>query len=204
VRIAQALGCTHTPPGAATLHTILRHVDRDEGAAPLGAWAERVVESLPTVPEAPATVVALEGNTRRGATHHGAPGLPRCSALAHHGGMPLVHPAVDDTTHAITAVETIVRPWGLEGRMVTMDALLTQRHVAQSLVDTGGDEVRIVQEHPPRLRAEIARVFSSTPRALPRRTATRGGQSSIKCQKPLCCGGPRGGVVTVTPVAALT
>jgi predicted transposase YbfD/YdcC len=51
----------------------------------------------------------------------------------------------------------------LEGRMVTMDALLTQRHVAQTIVEKGGDSVMIVKETPPRLRADIALVFTLPP-----------------------------------------
>src|SRR3989442_5276302 len=39
-RIAQALGFTHATPCAATLHTIFRHVNRDEFEAHLGAWAD--------------------------------------------------------------------------------------------------------------------------------------------------------------------
>jgi hypothetical protein len=44
-----------------------------------------------------------------------------------------------------------------------MDALLTQRHVAQTIVDEGGDDVMIVKEHQPQLRADIALVFTLPP-----------------------------------------
>ena len=37
LRIAQALGFTHATPCAATLHTVFRHVNRDEFEAHLGA-----------------------------------------------------------------------------------------------------------------------------------------------------------------------
>jgi predicted transposase YbfD/YdcC len=163
VRIAQALGFTHTPPCAATLHTIFRHVDRDEFEAHLGAWADRVVERLPTAPEAPETVVALDGKTLRGSKHQGAPGTHLLSALAHHVGMTLAQHAVDDKTNEITAVETILHQLVLEGRIVTMDALLTQRHVAQTIVDQGGDYVMIGKEKQPRLRADIELVFTLPP-----------------------------------------
>src|SRR6266487_5680817 len=64
--IAQALGFTHTTPCAATLHTVFRHVNRDEFEAYVGAWANSVVESLPTTAETPAAAVALDGKTLRG------------------------------------------------------------------------------------------------------------------------------------------
>ncbi len=138
-RMAHALGFTHATPCAATLHTIFRHVNRDEFEAYMGAWADRVVERLPTTAETPAAAVALDGKTLRGSTKPGAPGMHLLSALAHHVGVTLAHHAVDDKTNEIIAVETLVHQLVLEGRVMTMDALLTQRHVAQTIVDKGGD-----------------------------------------------------------------
>jgi predicted transposase YbfD/YdcC len=107
--------------------------------------------------------VAREGKTLRGPKKQGAPGTHLFSALAHQGGGTLTQRAVDDTTNAITAVETILAHLVLEGRMVTMDALLTQRHMAQSIVDKGGDYVMIVKAHQPQLRADIALVCTLPP-----------------------------------------
>jgi predicted transposase YbfD/YdcC len=44
-----------------------------------------------------------------------------------------------------------------------MDALLTQRQVAQTIVDAGGDYVMIVKENQPQLKADIALVFTLPP-----------------------------------------
>ena len=52
-------------------------------------------------------------------------------------------------------VETVLRQRVLPGRVLTMDALLTQRHVAQTIVDAGGDDVMIVKNNQPQLRAAI-------------------------------------------------
>ena len=163
VRIAQALGFTHATPCAATLHTIFRHVHRDEFEAHLGAWAARVVESLPPGPETPETAIALDGKTLRGSKKQGAPGVHLLSALAHQVGVTLAQHAVDDKTNEITAVETLLQQLVLEGRIFTMDALLTQRHIAQTIVEKGGDYVMIVKEHQPRLRADIELVFTLPP-----------------------------------------
>jgi predicted transposase YbfD/YdcC len=162
-RIAQALGFTHSPPCAATLHTVFRHVDRDAFEAHLGAWADQVVGSLPPGLEMPATAIALDGKTLRGSKKQGAPGTHLLSALAHQVGVTLAQHAVDDKTNEITAVETILQPLVLEGRIVTMDALLTQRHIAQTIVDKGGDYVMIVKENQPQLRADIELVFTLPP-----------------------------------------
>jgi predicted transposase YbfD/YdcC len=162
-RIAQALGFTHATPCAATLHTIFRHVDRDEFETHLGAWADSVVGSLPAPPEAPEPAVALDGKTLRGTKKQGAPGAHLLSALAHQVGVTFAQHAVDDKTNEITAVGTILEQLVLEGRIVTMDALLTQRHVAQTIVDKGGDYVMIVKDNQPQLRADIALVFTLPP-----------------------------------------
>jgi len=146
-RIAQARGFTHATPCAATLHTILRHVNRDEFEAYVGAWADRVVASLPPTAEMPAAAVALDGKTLRGSTKPGAPGMHLLSALAHHVGVTLAPHAVDAKTNEITAVETLWHPLVLAGRVMPMDALLTQRRVAQTIVDKGGDYGMMVKEN---------------------------------------------------------
>jgi predicted transposase YbfD/YdcC len=163
LRIAQALGFTHATPCAATLHTVFRHVNRDAFEAHLGAWADQVVRSLPPRLETSETAIALDGKTLRGSKKQGAPGIHLLSALAHHVGVTLAQHAVDDKTNEITAVETLLQHLVLEGRIVTMDALLTQRHIAQTIVDKGGDYVMVVKENQPHLRADIELVFTLPP-----------------------------------------
>jgi len=162
-RIAQALGFTHNTPCAATLHTVFRHVDRDALEAKLGAWAEGVVVTTPAAPSAGEAAVALDGKTLRGSSKQGAPGVHLLSALSHHLGLTLAQQAVDDKTNEITQVETVLRQLVLPGRVLTMDALLTQRHVAQTIVDAGGDYVMIVKNNQPQLRADIELVFTLPP-----------------------------------------
>jgi predicted transposase YbfD/YdcC len=169
--IAQALGFTHNTPCAATLHTLCRHVDRDDLEARLGAWAESVVVSTPAASSAGEVAVALDGKTLRGSKKQGAPGVHLLSALSHHVGLTLTQQAVDAKTNDITQVETVLRQIVLKDRVVTMDALLTQRHVAQTIVDEGGDYVMIVKENQPQLRADIALVFTLPPAGDRQKTA---------------------------------
>src|SRR5215467_3918390 len=162
-RIAQALGFTHNTPCAATLHTVFRHVARDVLEAKLGAWAEGGVVSTPAAPSAGEAAVARDGKTLRGSSKQGAPGSHLLSALSHHMGLTLAHQAVEAKTNEITQVETVLRQLVLPGRVLTMDALLTQRHVAQTIVDAGGDYVMIVKNNQPQLRADIELVFTLPP-----------------------------------------
>jgi hypothetical protein len=138
-RLAHALGFPHNTPCAATRHTVLRHVDRDAGEAQWGAWAEGVVVSTPVAPSAGEAARALAGKTLRGSRTPGAPGAHLVSALSHHVGLPLAQQAVDDNTNASTQVATVLPHLVLPGRVCTMDALLTQRQVAQTMVEKGGE-----------------------------------------------------------------
>jgi predicted transposase YbfD/YdcC len=161
--LAQALGFTHNTPCAATLHTVFRHVDRDSIEAKLGAWAESIVGSPPAPPAGEQAAIALDGKTLRGSRKQGAPGVHLLSAVSHHMGLTLAQGAVNDKTNEITQVETLLRHLALPGRVCTMDALLTQRQVAQTIVDGGGDYVMIVKENQPQLRADIELVFTLPP-----------------------------------------
>ena len=165
-RIAQALGFTHIPPCAATLHLIFRRLDCVGFEAQLGAWAESVVASTPggpARPQAAEPAVALDGKTLRGSRKQGAPGVHLLSALAHQVGVTLAQQAVADKTNEITAVETVLGQMVLKGRVVTMDALLTQTAVAQTIVDAGGDYVMSVQANQPHRRSDIELIFAEPP-----------------------------------------
>jgi len=161
--IAQALGFTHNTPCAATLHTIFRCIDREAFEAKVGAWAESMVATAPAAPEAPEIAIAVDGKTLRGSKKQGAPETHLVSVLAHRAGLTLMQEAVAAKTNEIKEVETVFGQIALTGRIVTMDALLTQRQVAQTIVEAGGDYVMIVKENQPQLKADIELVFTLPP-----------------------------------------
>jgi predicted transposase YbfD/YdcC len=161
--IAHALGFTHNTPCASTLHTIFRRLDCEVFEAKLGVWAERGVTQTPATPEAPEAAMAVDGKTLRGSKKQGAPGTHLLSVLAHRLGLTLTQQAVAAKTNEIKEVETVLRQIVLTARVVTMDALLTQRQVAQTIVAAGGDYVMIVKENQPQLKADIELVFTLPP-----------------------------------------
>ena len=160
--MAHALGFTHNTPCAATLFTIFGHVDRAAFEAQLGAWADSVVVTTPAA-DTPEDAMAVDGKTLRGSKKQGAPGTHVLSVLSHRLGLTLAQQAVDVKTNEIKAIETVLAQIVLHGRVLTMDALLTQRQVAQTMVDKGGDYVMIVKENQPQLKADIELVFTLPP-----------------------------------------
>ena len=136
---AHALGFTHHTPCASTLHPIFRCLDREAFEAKVGAWVARMVATEPAVPAAPAIAIAVDGKTLRGSKKQGAPETHVVSVLAHRVGLTLPQPAVAAKTHEIKEVETVCGESVLAGRIVPMDTLLTQRQVAPTIREAGGD-----------------------------------------------------------------
>ena len=168
--LVRALGFTHRSPCAAPLHTVLRYVDRETVEAKLGAWAEGLLGEAPGS-QGDEEAIALDGKTLRGSQKQGAPGAHLLSALAHRVGLTLAQQAVDDKTNEIPVALALLRHMVLEGRIVTMDALVTQRQIAQQIVAARGDYVMVVKENQPQLWEDIATVFALPPVAGERRTA---------------------------------
>lgn len=169
--LVDALGFTHpTPPCPATLCTVLRQVDRAQVEAVLGAWAESVLAAMPPKPT-DAEAIALDGKAVRGSQHQGASMAHLLSALSHRLGLTLGQQAVGDKTNEIGHVVPLLRGLVLEGRIFTMDALLTQRSVAQTIVAGGGDYVMLAKGNQPTLEHDIALVFREPPEDDPQSVA---------------------------------
>ena len=158
----QALGFTRqTAPCAATFFQAFRKLDRNEVERILGAWAEEVLAATAPVPGEEA--LALDGKTLRGSKKQGAPGTHLLSVVSHRLGLTVAQRGVDAKTNEIPVAKEVLAGLVLQGRVFTMDALLTQREVAQQIVDGGGDYVMVVKGNQPTLEEDIARVFAGPP-----------------------------------------
>lgn len=126
-----------TAPCAATLDLIFRRLDRTAVEAALGRWAEGVLAGLPT-PCGALEGVACDGKALRGSRTQGAPDAHPLSAVSHRLDVTVAQEAVDDKTNEIGAIPTLLAQLLLAGRVITLDTLLTQRAVAQTIVDGQG------------------------------------------------------------------
>jgi predicted transposase YbfD/YdcC len=157
--LARALGFTHKKtPCAATLHTVFRLLDVAFFESKLRQWAEQVLAAYPPRPDQD-EAIAIDGKTERGSKKQGAPGTHLLSALSHRLGVTLGQLAVDDKTNETFAIEDLLDVLVLKGRIVTVDALHTQRFIAQTICDWGADYVMIVKENQPAMRADIGLLF---------------------------------------------
>jgi predicted transposase YbfD/YdcC len=101
---------------------------------------------------------AVDGKTLRGATNCGAP-THLVSLVQHGSGVTLAQAAVAQKRSEITAVPALLRSRDLTDTIITMDALLTQRALAQQIVDQQGCYLMIVKANQPHLRDDLALFF---------------------------------------------
>lgn len=159
----QALGfLSHKTPAASTLHSILRQVDIDLLEAKLAQWAESLLQTF-TPNDLPYHPLAIDGKTLRGSKKQGALDTHLLSVLSHHTGLTLFQHSVDEKTNEIGAISSVLENLILEGKIVTVDALLTQRKVAEEILKRGGEYVMIVKENQPQLRSIIEGAIEGIP-----------------------------------------
>jgi hypothetical protein len=121
-------------PSVGTLHTIFRYLDKQALETKLQEWAETMLAQMPASSQA----LAIDGKSLRGSQKQGACDVHLLSAVSHGLGLTVCQKAVAEKTNEIGAVETVLAALVLEGRIVTVDALLTQKQVAQSILSKGG------------------------------------------------------------------
>lgn len=180
--LTRALGFTRPKtPCCATLHNLLAELDWTAFETQLRAWVQAVEEQLASSPprtpgecrqpEAPAEeALAIDGKTLRGALKMNAAVVSLVSALGHRLGITFGLGQVKDGDE-IAAVEELLKNLVLTGKVVTLDALHTQRETAQQIIDGGGDYVMIVKGNQPQLRAAIRRLLAPESTAPDRQTA---------------------------------
>ncbi len=151
-KLAQALGFKDgKTPCAATFSNIFRRLDKQALEAKLALWAQSLLNQAPTAWEA----IAIDGKSLRGSKKQGAPAAHLLSAVGHQLGLTLGQVGVADKTNEIRAIQELFRELTLKDRVITVDALLTQREVAQTVIDQGGDYVMVVKENQLGLLAQV-------------------------------------------------
>lgn len=150
------------PPGrrpcAATLHRVLKALDADAFERAIGGW-------LAGTGAAPRDPLAVDGKALRGV--HGAdiPGVHLVSAYAHGAAVVVAQLRTEGKGQEIAAAKQVLAELPLAGRVVTADALLTQREACEQVVAQGGDYLFPVKDNQPALEADLAGAFSPAARA---------------------------------------
>jgi DDE family transposase len=177
-------GRTPRTPAPSTLFRLARDLDLAALAGALHGWfaaiAARTGAALP-LPErggVPLDQVALDGKTVRGASARRADtGEAFLHLVAAY--QPALRTVLDQAACAgkgqeLAAVEVLLGRLPLKGRVLTGDALLTQRGVCAAIVAGGGDYLFPVKENQPALLADLEAAFSPPAAARPGRARAAG------------------------------
>jgi predicted transposase YbfD/YdcC len=105
---------------------------------------------------------ALDGKMIRGAAAHGER-VHLVSLVRHGAGYTLGQVAVPEKSNEITAAPSLLAGRDLRGTVITSDAILTQRELAQQILDQGGHYLMVVKGNQPELWEHIEFLFRVPP-----------------------------------------
>lgn len=105
--------------------------------------------------------ISLDGKTLRGTIPFGQTrGVHLLAAYFPGEGLVFVQVAVASRENEIVAAPQVLKMLDLQGKIITGDALLTQRKLSIQIVESGGDYVFPVKENQPQLLQDIQTLFA--------------------------------------------
>lgn len=152
----------HGVPCPRWLNILMNRIDPNLFSACFMAWAR---ELRPDAPD----LVALDGKTSR-RSHDRSAGLAALhlvSAFATRERLVLGQEAVADKSSEIEAIpallERLGEDGGLQGALVTIDAVACNPKIAAKIIDQGADYLLAVKANQPTLHGEVERFFADAP-----------------------------------------
>lgn len=144
-------------PTAQTFRKVFRLIDKRAMSEAFAAWAGSLRGTEPEI-------VAIDGKTLRGSkkARDGEGALHLVSAYATRAGLVLAQHAVDGKSNEITAIPELLDMLMLDGAIVTIDAMGTQKDIAARIVQKGGHYVLALKGNQPGL-LEDAELYLADP-----------------------------------------
>src|SRR5215211_1402838 len=142
-------------PSHDTLERLFKRLDPVAFGRCFGRWSAALAGALGLVQ------VAVDGKALRGSADRagGLRALHLVSAWATENKLSLGQVAVDEKSNEITAIPELLRLLDLQGALVSIDAMGTQKDIAAQVVEQGGDYVLPVKGNQGRLQEDIAASF---------------------------------------------
>ena len=145
----------HAIAPAQTLRRTLARLDPQRLEEAFVMWTASLVRRI-------SGVVAIDGKTLRGSKQDagGAGALHLVSAWAHEVGLILAQRAVDGKSNEITAIPELLDMIEIEGAIVTIDAMGTQKDIAARIVARKADYVLALKGNQGTLQEDAALFFA--------------------------------------------
>jgi predicted transposase YbfD/YdcC len=149
----------HGVPGGRWLTLLMNRIDPGLFSCAFTSWVRA------TWPERP-DFIAIDGKTSRRSHDRaaGKPALHLVSAFATTARLVLGQEAVTDKSNELSAIPVLVKRLaengGIEGALVSIDAIATNATVAGLIKDAGADYLLAVKANQPGLRSEVEAFFA--------------------------------------------
>src|SRR3954466_8670679 len=173
----------HGIPSHDTLGEVVAALDPELFKGCFTRWVEGLRESEPAL-------VAVDGKTSR-RTHARGKGrdpLHLVSAWATRQRLVLGQEAVAGKSNEITAIPLLLERLALQGALVTIDAIGTQREIATAILRRGGDYLLALKENRPATFEEVEAFFADPPPgSLDTFETTDAGHGRIEARRHAVC-----------------
>lgn len=135
-QLAERLGFPREKmPSLGTIQEALRRIPPPMFTQLISEWAEQVLQAHG---DSGGIGIAIDGKAVRGSRTEEQSAVHLLSALAHDLKLVLGQRPVPDHTNEIGGIAPLLADLVLEGRIVTVDAHLTQRDIAETIREKGG------------------------------------------------------------------
>jgi predicted transposase YbfD/YdcC len=141
-------------PSHDTIGRVFALLDPEMFARCFGNWTASICPSLNL------KAISIDGKTSRGSGSKEDKPLHLVSAWANEARLTLGQVAVEDKSNEITAIPKLLEILDLKGAIVTIDAMGTQKAIAEKIVEREADYVLPVKENHPHLFADIEKMFN--------------------------------------------
>jgi predicted transposase YbfD/YdcC len=144
-------------PSHDTFGVVFARLDATEFKKCFMAW----VESIRTATAG--EVIPIDGKTMRRSHNrsHGQGAIHLVSAYAARNRLTLGQVKVDEKSNEITAIPELLRLLYVKGCIITIDAMGTQKEIAELIREQEADYVLALKDNQPNLRAEVEGIFEA-------------------------------------------
>jgi predicted transposase YbfD/YdcC len=141
-------------PSHDTIGRLFALLDPDVFARCFGNWTASICPSLNL------KTIGIDGKTSRGSGSKEDKPLHLVSAWANEARLSLGQVAVEDKSNEITAIPNLLEILDLKGAIVTIDAIGTQKNIAEKIVEKEADYVLPVKDNHPHLFEDLKKMFA--------------------------------------------
>ena len=159
--LAKVLGFRHKKtPAAATFHNLLKVLDVVKLEQTLTQWVMATFENTPALEtHSRLTGVAIDGKSLRGTHLVESHRIHLLAAVSHELGIPLAECAVGEKTNEIPVSTQLLKHFDVAGKVITTDALLTQRAFCKELLAADADYALPVKANQKQMLEDIRDLF---------------------------------------------